>query len=65
MELENRRTYERNLEEAQRSLENEKQAKTQIGATNREGIEKLTSLERQVNSFSWDFSIVFLSYLVQ
>lgn len=50
LELENRRTLERNLEEAQRLLDNERQVKNQMGATNREWTEKISSLERQVNS---------------
>ncbi|CAF4776285.1 unnamed protein product, partial [Rotaria magnacalcarata] len=49
LELENRRTFERNFEETQRSLEYEKQAKIQMEAMNREWIEKITILERQLN----------------
>ncbi|CAF1115190.1 unnamed protein product [Rotaria sordida] len=52
LELENRRTYERKLEEIQRTLENEKQTKTQMDSTNRESIEKLTILERQINELN-------------
>ncbi|CAF4430484.1 unnamed protein product, partial [Rotaria sp. Silwood2] len=52
LELENRRTYERNLEEIHRTLEYEKQAKTQMDATNREWIEKITTLERQINELN-------------
>ncbi|CAF5057186.1 unnamed protein product, partial [Rotaria sp. Silwood1] len=49
LEIENRRTSERNLEEIQRTLEYEKQAKTQMDATNREWTDKITLLERQIN----------------
>ena len=49
LELDNRRTFERNLEETQRSLEQERQTKNQMGATNREWMEKIVNLERQVN----------------
>ncbi|CAF3799316.1 unnamed protein product [Rotaria magnacalcarata] len=49
LELENRRTFERNLEETQRLLDNERQVKNQMGVTNREWTDKLTSFERQLN----------------
>ncbi|CAF3673868.1 unnamed protein product [Rotaria socialis] len=49
LELENRRTFERNFEETQRSLEHEKQAKIQMEAMNREWMEKINVLERQSN----------------
>ncbi len=48
LELENRRAFERNLEEVQRLLDNERQVKNQMGVTNREWTEKITNLERQV-----------------
>ncbi len=48
LELENRRSFERNLEEVQRLLDNERQMKNQMGVTNREWTEKITNLERQV-----------------
>ncbi len=48
LELENRRTCEQNLEEVQRILESEKQARNQMGVTNREWTERVTNLERQV-----------------
>lgn len=48
LEFEARRTYERNFEETQRSLDYEKQAKNQIDFVNREWIEKNNALERQV-----------------
>ncbi|CAF3587436.1 unnamed protein product [Rotaria sordida] len=49
LELENRRTLERNLDEVQRLLDNERQVKNQMGVTNREWTDRLTSLERQLN----------------
>ncbi|CAF4771522.1 unnamed protein product, partial [Rotaria sp. Silwood1] len=49
LELENRRTFERNLDEVQRLLDNERQVKNQMGVTNREWTDKLISLERQLN----------------
>jgi len=49
LELENRRTLERNLEEIQRLFDNERHMKNQMGVTNREWTEKITSLERQCN----------------
>ena len=49
LELENRRTFERNLEEIQRLYDNERQVKNQMGVTNREWTEKISNLERQVN----------------
>jgi len=39
---------ERNLEEIQRLFDNERHMKNQMGVTNREWTEKITSLERQV-----------------
>lgn len=50
LEIENRRSIERNLEEVQRLLDNERQMKNQMGVTNREWTDKITILERQVNS---------------
>ncbi|CAF1596153.1 unnamed protein product, partial [Adineta ricciae] len=49
LELENRRTFERNLEELQRLYDNERQVKNQMGVTNREWTEKISNLERQLN----------------
>ncbi len=62
LELENRRSFERNLEELQRLLDNERQMKNQMGVTNREWTEKISNLERQVLNFLF-FSSYFLILL--
>ncbi|CAF4631440.1 unnamed protein product, partial [Rotaria sp. Silwood2] len=48
-ELENRQTFERNLEETQCLLDDERQVKNLTDITNREWTDKLTNLERQLN----------------
>jgi len=58
-ELENRRAIERNLEELQRLLDNERQMKNQMGVTNREWTEKLVALERQLNESNEKYKIEF------
>lgn len=48
--MENRRGFERKLEEMQRLFDNERLVKNQMGATNREWTEKISNLERQVRT---------------
>ncbi|CAF3239913.1 unnamed protein product, partial [Rotaria sp. Silwood2] len=45
----NRQTFERNLEETQCLLDDERQVKNLTDITNREWTDKLTNLERQLN----------------
>lgn len=63
-ESENRRMCEENLDKIQRLLETEKQAKNEIGATNREWIEKITNLERQVKKQNKFLLLISLSSFI-